>query len=756
MPQTFGVMPACLSECQVPDRRSGTWRTHWIVLRRAFMVVGAAFAGCILGLVLVITAPGTARAATTEWVGDAHARARLVTAVEATGSGRQLDAGLEIDMAPGWHAYWRTPGVAGVPPVIDWKGSKNLAMATIAWPAPTRLVTYGLETFVYPDHVLLPISVALSGPGEPLTLKASVDYAACAKVCVPYHADLSLALPAGLAAAGPEAPLIAAAWQNVPQPLDAAGLSLISVSATPDGDKRAMLSIRLRSHGAAFDHPDLFVEGPPEGEAGKPDVALADSGRAVTLSTPVSGVTAATLAATPVTFTLTDGPRHVAEFVATPILRAGSVPSLLPIIGIALLGGLILNLMPCVLPVLSLKLLALAGLGGAERRDVRLSLLATASGVLVSFLLLAAALIGLRWAGAAIGWGIQFQQPWFLAAMATVTTLFAAGLWDWLPIGLPGAAQTMSGWHVRRKLADAFLTGAFATLLAASCSAPFVGTAIGFALARGTREILTIFVALGVGFAAPYLMVAALPVLVRWLPRPGRWMVWLRRALGFALAGTAAWLLYVLADVAGVAPAIAIVAALAGLLAVLAWRSRAAGPGKPARSALGACAATLVAVAVLSPPLAARLTPLTAIEAPSPRVPALWQPFDRAAIPRLVAGGKLVFVDVSAAWCLTCKLNELAVLDRAPVADRLRAPDVVAMRADWTRPDPVVTAYLQSFGRYGVPLDVVYGPATPQGEALPELLSASAVLGAFGRAADGKPVATGTDLLRSSAPRRQQ
>jgi suppressor for copper-sensitivity B len=405
------------------------------------------------------------------------------------------------------------------------------------------------------------------------------------------------------------------------------------------------------------------------------------------------------------------------------------------ILGIAVLGGLILNLMPCVLPVLSLKLLALAGYAGAERRGARLGLLATAAGVIVSFGVLAVVLIGLKAAGTAIGWGIQFQQPWFLAGMALITTLFAASLWGWAPMVLPvGIAGAIASVHGRGRFTNAFLMGAFATLLAASCSAPFVGTAIGFALARGPTDIALVFGALGLGMAAPFIGVAAAPGLIAYLPRPGSWMVWLQRVLGLALLGTAAWLLFVLALEAGINISMLAGGILAALLVALAWRHRLP-PGKRTRRMIEFAAVILAAIAVLVPALRGQAVP--ALQADSSSVTGLWQPFDESSLHRLVSSGKVILVDVTAAWCLTCKVNELAVLERPPVADRLRNSDVIAMRADWTRPDPAVTAYLQSFGRYGVPLNVVYGPGAPEGIALPELLTSDAVMDAFRRAGVG-------------------
>ena len=401
----------------------------------------------------------------------------------------------------------------------------------------------------------------------------------------------------------------------------------------------------------------------------------------------------------------------------------------MPILAIALLGGLVLNGMPCVLPVLSLKLLSVASHAGAERRRVRLGLLMTALGVLASFALIAAALIVLKASGAAIGWGIQFQWPWFIAAMAAVTTLFAASLWGWLPILLPRFAyEAAADIRVKTPYADAFLTGAFATLLATPCSAPFVGTAVGFALAQGPVEIAIVFAALGIGMAMPYLAVAAFPRLVRLLPRPGRWMNALRIVLGLALAATAAWLLSVLAALSGERVALAAAAALTLVLVLLALKRGRVVPAGAGRLT-NAAAALLVTAAVLWPAFAG-------VEAPTAIVTAgRWQAFNPGEIRRLVGEGKTVFVDVTAAWCLTCKVNEAAVLEREPVAGRLFGPGVVAMRGDWTRPDPALTRYLESFGRYGIPFNAVYGPGRPDGELLPELLTAGTVERALDQAA---------------------
>jgi suppressor for copper-sensitivity B len=683
--------------------------------------------GAVLLAALVVGRPHGAAAAT-PWVGDAHAAARLITAVTATGSAATVEAGLEIRLMPGWHVYWRSPGDAGIPPSIEWGGSTNLAHAEIAWPAPTRFSVRDLETAGYEHHVVLPIALTLAQRHRPLDLRAAVDYAACADICVPYSAKFDLTVPAGPAIPSPEAPLIAGAKARVAKNLAEAGLVLLSATIGGAGDDPT-LTIRLRATDHPLQSPDLFVEGLASGSPGRPEMMLSGTGHRARLSVPLRGTDKASVVGRKLTLTLVDGARAT-EFIAAPAADpATDGARLLPILAIALLGGLILNVMPCVLPVVSLKLLAVAGQAGVNRRRARIGLVMTALGVLASFAALATTLIALKAAGTTIGWGIQFQWPWFVAGMAALTTLFAASLWGWLPIALPRPLyDAADAFRPQRPYAEAFATGVCATLLATPCSAPFVGTAIGFALAQGPRQIALVFAVMGLGLAAPYLLVAAAPRLAAALPRPGRWLGTMRAVLGLALAGTAVWLLFVLAALSGPGLALGTGAALAIVLGLLLLKSRRGIPAPAARLASAAAAAVVVG-SVLWPAFAG-------IEWARPAVAAgPWRPFDPAAVQQLVADGRVVFVDVSAAWCLTCKVNEAAVLDRAPVAARLFGPGVVAMRGDWTRPDPALARYLQGFGRYGIPFDAVYGPGRPAGETLPELLSANAVLQAIDRAA---------------------
>ncbi len=675
----------------------------------------------------VSTAPAVGAPAS-PWAETEQTAVRLIAATEAVGTTETVPLGLEFRLEKDWKIYWRSPGDAGFSPRPDWSGSENLADAALSWPIPARFSVLGLETLGYEDAVVLPLAARLERPGQPLRLRASVDYLTCKEICIPYTAELALDLPDGEAQPSPFAHLINRFAVRVPGNGAAHGLSIQRVEVSGEGKTSALRVVA--SAVSPFSVPDVFFEGPPELTFERPQVSLEQAGHVAVATLGVHGLERLKqpLTQVPLTVTLADGPRG-AERTVVPVAAAngGATASLALILGLALLGGLILNLMPCVLPVLSIKLLGVVSHGGKAPGEVRLSFLATAAGIVFSFLVLATGLIGVKAAGGVIGWGIQFQQPWFLIAMAVIVTLFAGNLWGFFEIHLPAGLAGLGGPSTAGGLGGSFLTGAFATLLATPCSAPFLGTAVAFALARGADDILLVFAALGLGLALPYLLVAAVPAMATRLPKPGPWMIWLRRVLGFALAATAAWLVTVLAGVLGAVPAAAIAFVLAVIIGFLAAGHHFGGPFRAA-AMVGVAGMTAIAFVV---PISAGGTSAAGAPAALSRV---WQPFDEAAIGGFVEKGNVVFVDVTADWCVTCQINKTFVLGRAAVVARLGAPPVLAMEADWTRPNTDIARYLASFGRYGIPFNVVYGPRAPQGLVLPELLSEAAVLDALERA----------------------
>ena len=692
------------------------------------------FIGMVAALVLpALLWCGAVQATSSAWVESEHVSARLLSAVGGTGDLATVPAGIEIALDGDWKTYWRSPGDAGLPPTLDWKGSRNLITATLLYPTPQRVTVLGIQTFGYKHDVVFPLNLKVADKGKPLDLKLALDILVCADQCIPKHFDLALNVPAGAATPDADAQILAKARAAVPGDSRASGLSVVSAEEVSDKGKPA-LEVKARSD-LPFAQPDLIPEVVPDASLGTPRVAYATDRRTATFDLPLSHPlpVGAKLTGRKATFTLTDGARALEQ--TSDITQGASAvdeepgPSLVAMLAVALLGGLILNLMPCVLPVLSLKFISVVSQGGRAPAAVRAGFLATAAGIVVSFLVIAGALIAVKAAGRTIGWGLQFQEPAFIAAMAVLVTVFAchlAGLFEVpLPRFIANAASSRTG--PDESLAGHFVTGAFATLLATPCSAPFLGTAVGFALAGNVGVMLGIFLALGIGLALPYLAIAAFPQLAARMPRPGRWMLWLKQLMAVPLAATAVWLVTILAAQVGLVAGASVALLLVAIALLLYGRDRL----PEARRSVVLPVVTVIALAAILLPdaIAAQVGKRNA-EADGAIA---WTSFDRDRIRSLVSQGRTVFVDVTADWCLTCQANKRFVLSKADIAQRLNS-QTVSMQADWTRPDPAIGAYLASYGRYGIPFNIVYGPHAPGGVVLPELLSAGDVGAALDKA----------------------
>jgi len=662
---------------------------------------------------LICLLPVSALAASSESYQAPALSARLITAENGVGpDAGSVSAGLVVTMLDGWKTYWRSPGEVGLPPELDWSQSSNVAGAELLFPAPTRFTAFEIENFGYGGQVTFPIRISLTEPGAPAELQARVRLLVCKDICIPEDFNLTLPLAQDTGIDAASADLLADALARVPLEGPATGVTVEGAHLSEQS-----LTLALRRD-AGFATPDIF---PELGEAifGKPQL-LTDRGGArlwaefPLLYTPEE--------IPPLSITVTDG--RFAATLSAPLSETAPPPpaarqGLWATALIAVLGGLILNVMPCVLPVLSIKLASAVQSAAKGRARVRSGFLWAALGVLVFFWGLGAATWGLKGMGQAVGWGLQFQSPVFLTTMIVILVIFAANLFGLFEVQLPAALQTrMARAGGNGHLGD-FSTGAFAAVLATPCSAPFLGTAVAFALSGGALDIAVIFTALGFGLALPYLVVAAFPGVVALLPKPGRWMLVLKTVMGGLLALTAAWLFFVLAGVSGLASAGLTALIMAAIVAALAYRRL---PGR-------ALAVAVLALAAIALPALRSPAPLEAAEGVT-----RWRSFDEDAITALVAEGSIVFVDVTADWCLTCKANKALVLDRGPVAEALASDAIVAMQADWTRPDPAISAYLEKFNRYGIPFNAVYGPDAPDGVPLPELLSEKAVFDAIEKA----------------------
>ena len=668
-------------------------------------------------------------------------RAELLAEPAAVRPGESFDVGIRLTTKPGWHTYWRNPGDSGLATEVSWTLPAGLTAGAIRWPTPERIPVSHLVNYGYEHEVVLLVrmdAAATLAANTALPIRADVSYLVCERECIPGEASLSLVIP--VAASGET---------RDPDPADriafeAARARLPIPAPWPAKVRRDGDDLRLTVEtgglkadairGATF-FP--FDETAIENAAPQPFRVSPDG---LTLTLRRSNLAGETPAALGGVLVLEEGldsgvSRQAFEFAgpagaAPPApVRTPTPPTLLSILQAALLafaGGLILNLMPCVFPVLSIKVLHLVRHSGHTPAQVRLNGIAYAAGVVASFLALAAILLVLRAGGQEIGWGFQLQSPLVVALLAFA--LFAVGLSlsGVVEVGasLAGMGQSWSG---RSGLPGSFATGVLATIVATPCTAPFMGTAVGFALTAPPAVALAVFAALGLGLALPFLLLTFRPSLLGRLPRPGAWMEILKGALAFPIYATVAWLLFVLSQEVGPS---GLLAALVGLVAVGfgAWTLRIADRAGPTGRVVARVAAVVsllaagaVGVAVDRDRAGAAPGPVTATAGAEP------EPFTQARLDRLRDEGRAVFVNMTAAWCITCIVNERTTLTTAAVQDAFRARRVAYLKGDWTNQNPEITRLLEANGRSGVPLYVLY-PGRRDPVILPQILTQGAVI----------------------------
>ncbi|MEY2618496.1 MAG: hypothetical protein RL522_1498 [Pseudomonadota bacterium] len=694
----------------------------------------------ILACALALGAAATAIAKDSAVVTTERVRAELLAhAPEGVSPGKPIWVGLQITHQPQWHTYWKNPGDSGLPTTLAWRLPAGVNAGEIAWPAPRRFALGNLANYGYEGTVLLPVPLSVTPGFAPLgaevEIKVKANWLVCRKECIPEEGDFSLRLPVRGSTALHGA-AFQAAWDAQPRALAGAGSQAakvdgqnlsVSITGLPAGARGKRLEIFpettaiIEPAGAwtqAWDGAVWTAKLPlsaqrSDAPKGLP-VVVTDGTQAWRTELAVTGIWPAVATPAAVSPALEEALRRNAG-----AARADAVPTSLAmaLLG-ALLGGLILNLMPCVFPVLAVKVVGFAR-HGEDRRGQRLSGLAYTAGVVCSFLALGGAMLALRAAGEQLGWGFQLQSPAVVAALAALFTLIGLNLAGVFEFGamLPSRVATL---QARHPVADAFLSGVLAVAIASPCTAPFMGASLGLAITLPPTQALMVFAALGVGMALPYLAASWVPAVAALLPRPGAWMDTFRRLMAFPMFATVAWLVWVLGQQSSVDGAGALLALLVALSAVV-WTFTLQGRTRVVLSVL-TLAAAAVGAWILGPSVV-RLVPMSAsLPAPSDR----WQPWTEQAVREHVAAGRPVFVDFTAAWCVTCQYNKRTTLaDDAVLAD-FGVRRVVLLRADWTRRDPAITQALAALGRSGVPVYVLYAPGRAP-VVLSEVLSPSEV-----------------------------
>lgn len=668
-------------------------------------------------------------------VGAGHVAATLVAKSRNATPGSPLVVGLQLKIEPGWHTYWINPGDSGLPTTIDWTLPPGLKANPIVWPTPVRFNYGPVVGYGYKNEVLLPVTIEIPGnlqPGTELVLSAHANWLVCSDVCVPEDARLTISLPVGTALdpdpQWAEAFASAAGKTPVPNPFpvdasfsgDAVVLHLETGDAT---QLRDIVFFPLDADVIRNDAPQTVVA-----DAGGLKLTL-QRDLSGSVPTAINGV----LAFRDLSADRSDTPTAIA--IAAQIRPAAGSTYLIEFavaMALAIVGGLILNLMPCVLPVLSIKVFGLVQHAHEGPRHARLQGIAYTGGVLASFGIVAAALIGLRAAGSEIGWGFQLQSSLFVAAMIYVLFLVGLNLSGVFTFG-SGLAGIGSGLAMRNGAAGSFFTGALATLVATPCTAPFMAAAMGYAITQPWYVSFAVFEAVGLGLALPYLAIAYSPALQRWLPKPGAWMLRLREFLAFPIYGTIVWLVFVLSqqtDPAGLA------AVLAGLvfLALGVWLVevfRTAGPSNRALKIALPTMSFLAAIILIGTVVGESATQSQTTAAAKD---AKWERFSEIRLKELRTEGRAIFVDFTAAWCITCKVNERVVLEHPNVLKAISDGNVAMLRGDWTRRDAEISRVLAQHGRAGVPLYLYFpaGAAMAQPPlVLPQILTTDTVLRAM-------------------------
>ena len=644
---------------------------------------------------------GIVHAADTGWLvspQNDHARIRFQAEREQT----HIKGLLTVELKPGWKTYWRSPGEGGVAPKITWPQGVTDSWS---WPVPSRFDISGMTTQGYHDKVTIPI--VLDGvKGD--TLDGTLTLSTCSNVCLltdyPLHLDFTQPVDDGFRHAFDRA------MQAVP---GTSGVSADLSAWLSDGN----LVVTGTTDGK-WDNPGIYFD-PLEGDILPGEPAIKHDGNTLRVTVPVTdewGDKPTSLEGKRLSFVLTNGSdaqqttMTVGATPAEPSAPGGTGKMAL----FALLGGLILNLMPCVLPVMGMKLNSILQ-AGSDRRVIRLRFLATSAGILTSFMLLAAMVTGLKLAGASLGWGIQFQNPWFIGLMVTVTFLFALNLFGTFEMLLPSAATGRLATAGGAGLGGSFCEGMFATLLATPCSAPFLGTAVAFALGAPLHALWLIFLMLGVGMSLPWLFVALVPKTAMLLPKPGRWMNTLKAILGLMMLASSLWLATLLSlHLGAMVSQIVVLVLIVVALVLFTLKGQTSSPlFWIVVIALSAFGGYQLRGVFTSPP-----------DAPAQHIAETipWQPLSEDAIQQALSQGKRVFVDISADWCVTCKVNEHRVLNQPDIIAALSQPDVVALRSDWSQPSVFIADFLAKRNRYAIPFNAVYGPGLPEGEILSPLL----------------------------------
>jgi len=685
---------------------------------------------CCLLVVVVVAPHGFAQS----YQGKELVRAELLADTNAVVPGKPFTVGLLLRMAPGWHTYWKFSGDAGLPTELNWKPPPGWKIGDLQWPIPLKTIDPGdIETYGYENEVLL--MQELTPPAKldssSAKLSAEANWLVCEKICIPGSATLQLDLPVASTSEPANTDVFVRYRRLIPQTLPGTDVARVDWSRVGSDLRLAITGETLAKYPAV----DFFPLPGQDIIVGHPAIQSRNNNEIV-FRIPLESAPKdlSSMAGLVVFGQQPNGDDRAAWQMTTVAAVSASQPApargVLTFLLFGFLGGFILNLMPCVLPVISLKIFGFVQQAGQSRQKIFRSGIAFTLGIFAWFIALAILLIALKSAGRDVTWGgFQFTNPYFVLALAVIVLVFALNLFGVFEISLPqSVTRNLLSTSERKDLLGSFSQGVFATVLATPCTAPFLGTALGFAFTQSSVIILAMFIAIAAGMSAPYVLLSAQPAWLRFLPRPGPWMVNVKQFMGFLLLATLLFLLYVLGAQRGLEGAIWASCFLL-VISIACWMK-----GAFVSPTASVARRTAVLVLVLLLLFGSGIYFIgdkfqsAKIASADSQLRGDWQPFTPERLQTELEQGRTVFVDFTAAWCLTCKFNEANVLEAHDVRDAFERHGVVKMKADWTNGDPVITKLLQQFGRPGVPLYVLYPAKNEEPIVFPEVLTKSMVL----------------------------
>ena len=624
---------------------------------------------------------------------------------------KSLQVGLEFKLEPEWKIYWKNPGDAGLPPEINFSQSQNIYSYKVQWPLPTRIKeTEDLISNVYLNKVVLPIKLIFKNLDEPIFLNGNLKFQVCKTICIPMETNFSVKISKEDNLKDNIFDVLQDALSNVPVKNIDVGITESDLNWVSEDNFNLLIKSK---YDLPKDEINIFVE-KEKGDALKiyeiKSIKYLDNNR----------ISIDFLADDEDLESYMENKKLIVYFSTGGInsfdslnIKKKFTGNFLIIVIISLIAGFILNFMPCVLPVLSIKISRFISLKNSGQITSKYDFLATSLGIIVSFLILAITSIIIKTMGGSVGWGIHFQQPIFIALMLIIILLFSASLFGLFNLNLPSFIYSKIDKYLSTKVSSlAFFEGVFATLLATPCSAPFLGTAVGFALSSSSYLTLTIFTLLGLGMSFPYLLFFIFPKFLNFLPKPGRWMNKLNIILGLSLIFSAIWLLKILLKLTNFNLIIFVLVITSILVFIFSDR-------KLYRSFF-----FILSLFIIILPIRFEET-ITAniINKFYKNDNLIWVEFDKTKIDKYLDQNKIVFVDITADWCITCKVNDILVLDSKKVKNLFNSENVVLMRGDWTHEDENISSFISNWQRFGIPLNVVYGPSLEKGILFPEILT---------------------------------